>query len=267
MAIAFVNSSGWAGSPTGLTADYTQLLTNEPSEGAMMVVVAAWKDYSITAQVTTPAGWTELVEIADGAVSTGNGTGSMKVGAWYKVHGAGSGETGPTIDFSTTTGLLAQTNAYYFSKGVGETWDTPTYVQGAINTWGTGGGTTTASSTITVPNGAAVIGIAAIRDDSTITARSLDDSGAAITWNGAVAVQPSSNASTTTGNDMSMSMVYRLVTTGASGVTLRQGGTLSATETGNAVWIILSLATPTDKYAGLMGPRSTIQAVKRASVY
>ena len=101
-----------------------------------------------------------------------------------------------------------------------------------------------------MPSGGAVFGIAAIRDDSSTFTRSstaIADSGAAITWNGNYVESPATHASTTTGNDMAADAGYRLVTTGASGVTLQQSGTLSASETGQAAWIVLGAYTPDPK--------------------
>jgi hypothetical protein len=127
-------------------------------------------------------------------------------------------------------------------------WATPTFVTAAMTTWTTTPQTTSASSTIDVPSGSVVVGIAAIRDDSGTFTRptsAISDAASAITWNGNYAEAPATHASTTTGNDMAADMGYRLVTTGASGVTLRQTcDALSAAETGMLAWVVLDDVTP-----------------------
>jgi hypothetical protein len=242
MAVGFRAAGAWQDGATGLVADEVAEIPAAQLTTDMVVVIACWKDFAITAQVS---GYTELFELADGTTGTGNGTGSMKVGIWYKI-AASDAESNPTVDFSTTTGLLGEVTVIVFTSG-GGTWATPTFVVGAINTWGTGGGTTSASSTITIPDGSAILGVAAIRDDSATFTRgntAIDDAGGLVTWNGNYAEQPATHASTTTGNDMACDAGYRLVTTGAAGVTLRQTGTLSATETGQAAWIVLAIINP-----------------------
>jgi hypothetical protein len=106
------------------------------------------------------------------------------------------------------------------------------------------GNSITVDGTITVPSGGVVIGVAAIRDDSGTFTRPTDaiaDSGGLVTWNGNYVESPATHASTTTGNDMAADAGYRLVTTGAAGVTLQQKCTaLSAAETGQLAWIILN---------------------------
>lgn len=247
MAVGFRAVGSWENGATGLTADEVVAVPAAQVTGDLVIVIGCWKDYAITAQVS---GYTELFELADGTTGTGNGLGSMKVGIWYKV-AASDTESDPTLDFSTTTGLLGEATIIVFSKGAGETWLTPTYVTRALS-WGTGSTTTAASSTIDVPSGGAVLAVAAIRDDSATFTRgntAIDDSAAAVTWNGNYVEAPATHASTTTGNDMSCDAGYRLVTTGATGVTLRQTGTLSASETGQGAWVVLGTYTPDPKLA------------------
>lgn len=241
MAVGFRGAGAWT---TAIVADFNPGLTFSPGTPEvtdLMLIIASWKDFAITAQITDIPGWTEITEFADGAVATGNGTGSMKVAAWWKEHDGD--ESDPTVDFSTTVGLLASCTVLAFTKGGSETWDTPTFVTAAMTTWTTTPQTTNASSTITVPSGGAVVGLAGIRDDSATFTRpttGISDSGGLITWNGNYAEAPATHASTTTGNDMSADAGYRLVTTGAAGVTLRQTcDALSAAETGALLWVVL----------------------------
>ena len=238
MAVSFVGFGAWQ---AGVVVDTTSTIPAGSTTGDLLLAIASWKDFSITATIIDIPGWTKITEFADGSVATGNGVGSMKVAAWYKEHDGS--ESDPTVDFSTTTGLLGSVCGLSFRKGGSETWDTPTFVTAAMTTWTTTAQSTNASSTITVPSGGAVVGIAGIRDDSTTFTRPTDaiaDSGGLITWNGNYAEAPSTHANTTTGNDMSADAGYRLVTTGAAGVTLQLKCTaLSAAETGALLWVVL----------------------------
>lgn len=238
MTVSFRAVGSWENGSTGLTADEVLAVPAAQVTGDMMLAIGCWKDFSITAQIS---GWTELIEIADGTTGTGNGTGSMKIGAWYK-EATSDTESDPTLDFSTTTNLLGEGVIIVFSKSL-TYWKTPVYLQAAW-TASAGPQTISAGTTVDVPSGAVVIGIAAIRDDSgtfTRATTAISDASGAITWNGNYVESPATHASTTTGNDMSCDMGYRLVTTGANGVTLRQSiDALSASETGNLLWIVLS---------------------------
>lgn len=238
MAVAFRGVGTWENGATGLTADEVLAVPAAQVTGDMVIVLAAWKDFAITAQVS---GYTEITQFADGSVATGNGLGSMKVGAWYKIATSDT-ESNPTLDFSTTTGLLGEAVIIVFSKSLAN-WETPSFVT-AAHSWNTSSTTTSASSTVDVGSGSAVIGLAAVRDDSGTFTRpttAIDDSAGAITWNGNYVESPATHASTTTGNDMAADAGYRLVTTGANGVTLRQTCTaLSAAETGSLLWIVIN---------------------------
>jgi hypothetical protein len=237
MTVSFRAVGSWENGATGLTAD--EVLSGPAAQvtGDLVIVIGCWKDFAITAQVS---GYTELIEIADGTTATGNGTGSMKIGVWYKI-ATSDAEADPTLDFSTTTNLLGEGTIIVFSKSEAN-WLTPEYRQAA---WTASGGpqTISAGSTVTVPTGGAVLGIAAIRDDSATFTRATDaikDSGGLVTWNGNHAEQPATHASTITGNDMACDAGYRLVTTGAAGVTLQMSiDALSASETGNLLWVVL----------------------------
>lgn len=234
-------SSAWENGATGLTADEVVTIPASSASGDMMLLLAAWKDFGITAQV---AGWTELIEIADGSVGTGNGAGSMKVGCWYKEH-TGS-ESNPTLDFSTTTGLVGEACMITFQRSLGA-WSTPVFVSAA---WPSSSSqTVNASSTVDVPSGGAIVCVLGVRDDGTFTSGvdAIEDSGSPnIAWNGATQ-KPTTDASTTTGNDMSSSLMYRLVTTGASAATLTHTNSLAAVETGMAIWVVLGDVTLQDR--------------------
>lgn len=217
-----------------LTADGSVAIPATPQAGDRMYLFARWKDFSITATV---ANWTELEEFTDGAVSSGNGVGSVKVACWYRDWQ--SGDANPTIDFSvspTTASVVIKVMA----KDADDVWLTPVARTAALG-WTTSSQTTSASATVDVPSSSVVMGLVGLRDDSATMTRptnGIDDSTSAITWNGNYVESPATHHSTATGDDGAADLGYRLVTIGATGVTLRMTGTISATETGAALWVV-----------------------------
>src|SRR6185503_7726386 len=100
--------------------------------------------------------------------------------------------------------------------------------------------TVSASSTANVLGGGVVMGLMGIRDDTATMTRptnGIDDSAGAITWNGNYVESPATHHSTTTGDDGAADLGYRLVSAGAT-ATLRMTGTISAAETGAALWVV-----------------------------
>jgi hypothetical protein len=237
MAVSLRVTGTWA----ELTADGAVAIPSTPQAGDRMYLFARWKDFSITAQVTSPAGWTELDEFADGSVTSGNGTGSVKVGCWYRDWQ--SGDTNPTLDFSSSP-TNASVVIMVMAKGSGDTWDTPIARTAAMTNWTTSSQTVSASASVVVPSGSVVMGLIGIRDDTATMTRpttGIDDSTGAITWNGDYVESPATHHSTTTGDDGAADLGYRLVTTGAT-ATLRMTGTISAAETGAALWVVQSVS-------------------------
>jgi hypothetical protein len=237
MTVTFRAVGTWENGATGLIADEVVSIPAGTTAGDMMVLLASWKDFSITALVS---GWTEITEFADGAVATGNGAGSMKVGAWYKEH-SGS-ESDPTLDFSTTVNLLGEAVIISFQRSLGA-WTTPTFGTAA---WAVSAGPQTSGVTsgfVDVPSGGVVICLIGIRDDSATFTRpttGIDDSGGTddITWNGNYVEAPATHASTITGNDMACDAGYRLVTTGGAATAPNATITaLTAAESGAILWV------------------------------
>lgn len=235
MAVSFRTVGTWA----ELTADGTVAIPATPQAGDRMYLVGRWKDFSITATV---ANWTELVEFADGAVSSGNGTGSVKVGCWYRDWQ--SGDTDPTIDFSSSP-TNASVVIIVMAKGASDAWTTPVARTAAMTNWTTSSQTVSASASVAVPGSSVVMGLIGIRDDTATMTRptsGIDDSAGAITWNGDYVESPATHHSTTTGDDGAADLGYRLVSEGAT-ATLRMTGTISAAETGSALWIVQGVNT------------------------
>lgn len=216
-----------------LTADGAVAIPATPQAGDRMYLFARWKDFSITATV---ANWTELTEFADGSTGSGNGTGSVKVGCWYRDWQ--SGDTNPTIDFSSSP-TNASVVIMVMQKSADEVWSTPVARTAAMTNWTTSSQIVSASSTVAVPSGGVVMGLIGIRDDTaTMTRPSTGiDVASGVTWNGDYVESPVTHHSTTTGDDGAADLGYRLVTLGGT-VTLRMTGTISAAETGAALWVV-----------------------------
>lgn len=234
MAVSFRVTGIWA----ELTADGAVTIPSTPQAGDRMYLFARWKTFSITATV---AGWTKLPEFADGSAASGNGTGSVKVACWYR--NWQSGDSNPTIDFSANP-TTASAVIMVMAKSAGDDWLAPLVATAAMTNWTTTSQTVAASATVAVPSGGVVMGLIGIRDDSATMTRptnGIDDSGSLITWNGNYVESPATHHSTTTGDDGAADLGYRLVTTGAT-ATLRMTGTLSAAETGAALWVVQGTA-------------------------
>lgn len=201
--------------------------------GDRKFLFAAWKPYTVTLSVDQ--GWTQIVEFADGTVADGNGTGSVKVAVWYKDHIVSDPD--PTLTFSNTISVAAVTMVV-FQKDSGEFWIDPRVATAAIaaNTnW-----TATASSNPLITAGELALGIVGFRDDSATMTRSTTTGLAAtgVTWADNYTEYPATHASNTTSTDISADAGYRIASSGTSSAAPTMAGTLSASETGTAVWVI-----------------------------
>lgn len=239
MAVSLKTAGTWAEYTTDLQS---VTIPGTPAAGDRMFLFVAWKDFAIT--LLGPTGWTTIVNsYADGTASTGNGTGSMSQAIFYKDWQ--SGDPAPQLDFSTTTGLLAEAVVMLWQKGAGESWTTPRYVTSA-HSFSTSSVYESADQTIDIADGSVVMCQVATRDDSatfTRTTTSIKDAGALITWNGNYVESPATHYSTTTGNDHAGDLGHRFVTTGASGVTLQAEAVQSAADSGSLVWVVQNVYT------------------------
>lgn len=258
MAISLKTAGTWA----EYTADGTVTIPGSPAAGDRMFLFASWKDFAITASVS---GWTTIgAEFTDGAVSAGNGTGSMKVQAWYRDWI--TGDSNPTLDFSSSPTIGAAV-IQLWTKGATDTWNDPSSITAAIaaNTvW-----SATASTTVNIPSGAVVMELVGIRDDSaTFTRNSLtaiEDNGSPnITWSASYVESPAAHLSTTTGFDMAADLGHRDVIIGGTGVTLTATGTLAASETGAVKWVVQGLGGQGFAQAGGYIKALDIEAVGQA---
>lgn len=255
-----------AGSWARVVADPSSVtIPGSPAAGDRMFLFASWKTYSITC--ANPSGWTPIgTEYADGAVASGNGTGSIKVMAWYRDWQSGDGN--PSLNWSSAP-TEAHAVVMLWQKAGGDTWAAPTTVTGAIAA--ADPFTVNAGSTADVPSGSVVMGLIGLRDDSSTMTRAtdaIDDTGALITWNGNYAESPATHFTSTTGQDVSGDLGHRFVTTGASGATLHMDGDILAAESGAAKWVIQGLSAPV-VVSGTSGMRTgdTVKVAINGTVY
>jgi hypothetical protein len=256
MAISLKTAGTWAEYTTDLQ---TVTIPGSPAAGDRMFLFVAWKDFAIT--LAQPSGWSTIVNsYADGTSGTGNGTGSMSQAIFYRDWQ--SGDTAPQLDFSTTTGLLAEAVVMLWQKGAGDLWDTPKYVTSA-HSFSTSSVYENADQTVNISSGAVVMCQVATRDDSatfTRTTTSIADSGGLITWNGNYVESPATHYSTTTGNDHSGDLGHRLVTTGANAVTLQAEAVQSAADSGSLVWVVQELGVNPSGTSAVSLPATTVAA-------
>jgi hypothetical protein len=238
VAISLKTAGSWA---RMVTDNGTVAIPGSPAAGDRMFLFGTWKTYTIT--VADPSGWTPIgTEFANGTTAAGNGTGSVKVMAWYRDWV--SGDAAPAIDYSA-----APTEGHWvimlWQKAGGDTWGTPSTATGAIAS--ADPFTVDASTTLTIPDASVVMGLIGLQDDETAIARAtdaIDDTGALVTWNGNYVESPATHFNSTTGLDMAGDLGHRLVTTGAAGVTLHMDGDPTAAESGSAKWVLQGLSVP-----------------------
>lgn len=214
-------------------------LPGTPVAGDRTYYISCWKDFSVTATCDSNSAarpYTEIDESADGSVAVGNGTGSVKVGVWYKDWA--SGDDAATIHFSSSVNISLSC-ALLFSKDASDTWDTPTFTNG--NQASSSTISVTGGSNLNFAAGDLMLAILGIRDDGTFTSFSADATG--ITWAAAFSQNPATNGSTTLGNDLSAAAGYRIASSGTSSAAPTMSGTLAAAETGRGTFVRQSVTT------------------------
>lgn len=224
------------GSYIDLVSVSTVVIPGSPASGDRMFLFAAWKDYAES--VTAPAGWTAIGSVyADGTTSSGHGSGSMSVQAWYRDWV--SGDTDPVFSGpSSVDGGAAVIQLW--EKGSGDTWAVPLATNAA---WASSSSqTVSAVSSVAVPDESVVIALAAFADEvATITRGTSDiDVSSGITWDGNYTESPSTHFSSGASLDASVDIGYRKVTSGGT-VTLRMSATLGSVETGAIKFIVQGL--------------------------
>lgn len=252
MALSLKTAGTWA---RMVTDNGTVAIPGTPAAGDRMFLFGTWKTFSVT--VATPSGWTLIDDFSDGSTAAGNGSGSVHNAVYYRDWQ--SGDAAPAIDYSA-----APTEGHWvimlWTKAGGDLWGTPTAVHAGIaaaDPW-----TATSSATITIADGAVVMSLVGLSDDSTTIARGaddIDDDGSpAITWNGNYVESPATHFTSTTGLDMSGDLGHRFVTTGAAGVNLTTAGNPAAAETGTATWIVQALAVNPAGTGAITVPAATV---------
>jgi len=226
-----------SGSYTNLVSTGSVGIPGSPAAGDRMFLFATSKDYSNTLSVS--AGWTAIgSQYADGTVSSGNGTGSMAIHAWYRDWQ--SGDTDPTVTSLPSSGDGGAAVIQVWQKSSGETWDTPLTTNAAwtANTANVQQ-TVSGSTSLAITNGAVVMAYIGIRDEVTSITRPTTgiDVASGITWDGDYVESPGTHYSSSTSLDAAADLGYRLVTTGGT-ETPRFTATLDTSETGAIKFVV-----------------------------
>lgn len=218
--------------------DFTPGIPGGTTTGDMMILLVGGKPYNATFGASHAPGWTQIGSpFTDGTTAAGNDTGSMQVTAWYKEHDGS--EADPLVDeggtaFNSMTGLVMT-----FSKGAGETWETPVIAGGGDATAGTGFSVTCGSDP-GVTTGDHCISFAAFRSDSATPCSShLTPTQTGVTFSNTH--DPATDPETNAGGDMGMCITRSTVSgTGSAAPVL--AATLGGSHTGSAAFIRLRVS-------------------------
>lgn len=231
MAITLVDGGAWA---TVSGTSMATVIPGTPQPGDRLILLAGWKDYSITATVP---GWTQDGSWADGTVPQAVNAGSVRVEAWHRDYQ--TGDTAPTVSFSGSVNVGSGVMQLWRKGGYDE-WDAPTFRTAG---WASGSGSLDASATADIKDGAAVLSMLSLC--AMCNTMTVANSGTGVTWDGAHVQAPASHHNTSSGNDFASNSGYRMVTTGGNGVTPAIAATLSGSRAGSVMWLIQSVTTTT----------------------
>jgi hypothetical protein len=245
MAISARAVGSWAQASSGTTQTIT-LPTH--AAGDMLIVRFGVKTAAIASTTLTcgTSGWQKLGQYANGSTNSGNGTGSVLLGVFYK-EATSASETNPVITSSQT---IAQSVgvAVSYQKASTEYWVTPVGDGGPDTTSGTSH-SATIQSHVTATAGDLIDFFTGICDDTTMTVPTFTQSGLTL---GTVAEYPATAGSFTAGSDMAADGGYRAVSSGTSSAAAVVTGTLSTSETGTSWTTRLRVTTTANVTLGLL---------------
>jgi hypothetical protein len=217
--------------------------------GDMLIVRVGFKHATMPTTVTCgDAGWTKLGEDNSGTTASSNGAGSVQVAVFYK-EATSAAETNPTITFDAGTAATPSCAvALSYSKGAGETWDTPLGDGGPISV--ATNFSATIGSHISATTGDLIDAFVVTNDNTTLTVPTFTQASLTLDT---VTEAPATALSSATSNDISADGCYRTATAGTSSAAAVYTGTNSVADEGEAWTTRLRVtATPAAK-----PPRST----------
>jgi hypothetical protein len=204
MAIArYSNLSSWVVT----TANQTVTLPSYAA-GYLGIIFYGTKPYSDSP--TIDQGWVGLGSYTSGTNGSGIDSGSMQVRIFYKILSAS--ETNPTI--TNTTNSVSCTMCYVWQPTATYSFTTPIATGGADTSAGTSLSITGAAN-LNLAAGDVLAFIAAFNTDASgnITSSALSASGSTF---GTVSKTPTTDAATSSGQDMGATTCYAAVSTGPS---------------------------------------------------
>ncbi len=220
-----------------LSDDRNVNISGSPTSGDRMFLWAAWKSYVIS--VADPSGWTPIGnQYSNGTTPVGNGTGSVKVMAWYKDWV--TGDTNPFVNFSPSAPTESAAVVMLWQKSADESWNDPSTINASSINWSGAGGLDAVSAALSIPTSSVVMALVALRDDSTAMVRGgsgIGDVEGTLGWASLYVESPATHHNSTAGLDMSADLGHRFVSAGGN-ATLRVSGIISAAETGAIKFVI-----------------------------
>lgn len=196
--------------------------------GDMLIVRCAQKPYSAAPTCAT-SGWAEVgTAYQNGTTANGNGSGSVKLMAFWKI-ATSSSETNPTITWNTTSAPGCAV-AVTYQKASNEIWSTPVGAGGGDATLRTSQ-TATISSHIAVESGDLIDFFDIVGDNQTLTVPVITQTG--VTYS-ATTEYPATALSSGTSNDIAADGGYRTATSGTSSAAAVVTWTVGASTQGGA---------------------------------
>jgi hypothetical protein len=195
------------------------------TQGDMMVLFVGCKPFSAT--IGTPSGWNALTAGSgtNGSTASGVDTGSVQWKTFYRQHV--TGDAAPTVTITSGNVSLGCING--FSKDWWEAWSTPESGKGSDTSSGTGYSITSDVNVQIAAGDYVLHGSVIAGDNSTFGTPTLTATSATF---GTVTESPSTEGTTTTGNDLEASCAYVNCTAGPSSAAAVGGWTLSVAQTG-----------------------------------
>ena len=227
MTIAARSGASWATGSTSLSVS----LPSGVSAGDMLILTVGGKPYD--AAINTPDGWTLLdSQQTNGSTASGTDSGSVTWAVFWKK--ATASESSVSVSITSGNVFAGTINAFTKTKAA---WEAPTAYYGSDTSSGTAFEITGAGSlNVFDVAGDGVLGFAVIAgNNATFGTIDINAAGATITGE---AKNPSSDASTATGDDLAATCAWTTVTSGPAG-SIKLTTTLSASQTGGGALVRL----------------------------
>lgn len=227
MTLAARTPGAWAEGTTSVTP----ALPAASAVGDMMVLFVGAKPYNCT--IGTPAGWTAIhAQQTNGSTASSVDDGSVTWRSFYRIKESGDGDPAVTVTSGNVT--LAVVHAYSKTKAV---WKAPTAYHGSDTSSGSNLNLTFSSSSGALTSGDELISCMVLPTDTPNPASpAISATSATI---GTVTESPSTDGSSTNGDDLRASTATASVTAGTSSADATGSWAFLTTTTGGGALIRL----------------------------